>query len=330
MHHSKFPFDSGQLVVTKDGCAYQDVLDSFPEAKSISVVTFNISWWRDDVLDKLKQSNASLRVISNIPGRRKDVEDLGKRRLGKLSIRRYWKRLSPRSLGIRAEVFFCFENHAKIIMTDKIAYVGSANFSDESSGNWEAGVIIRDVAALAKLVKEIDLIQATSIRFYGEELADIIKPLTKARFGIEKVMDEFSWYPTAENRKRFVTRLDKIRTLLREADLAWGYYSERFGPISQWVEYQSLAKIGSLLSEVKGCSAKIEAAEAGDIPADDIATDDDGTISDVGWEGYGEQLERSRDKVILAIRREARRFISQVETACKHIGDSMSRIDNTA
>ena len=37
-------------------------------------------------------------------------------------------KLSPQNIAEKAEIYFCFSNHAKIIMTDNIAYVGSSNF----------------------------------------------------------------------------------------------------------------------------------------------------------------------------------------------------------
>lgn len=42
-------------------------------------------------------------------------------------------KLNPDNLGIKTTVFFDFSNHGKIIMTDSIVYVGSANYSEESA-----------------------------------------------------------------------------------------------------------------------------------------------------------------------------------------------------
>lgn len=52
---------------------------------------------------------------------------------------------SPQKIADKAEVYFCFSNHAKIIMTDNIAYVGTSNFSEESVENFESSFISRDV-----------------------------------------------------------------------------------------------------------------------------------------------------------------------------------------
>lgn len=53
-------------------------------------------------------------------------------------------KLKPESLGLKTTVFFDFSNHGKIIMTDSIVYVGSANYSEESANNTEFGFLSED------------------------------------------------------------------------------------------------------------------------------------------------------------------------------------------
>ena len=49
---------------------------------------------------------------------------------------------------------FNFANHAKIIGTENILYIGSANYSDESSDNIESGTIITDKVAINRIYEE--------------------------------------------------------------------------------------------------------------------------------------------------------------------------------
>lgn len=51
-------------------------------------------------------------------------------------------------------MLFNFTNHAKIIGTENILYVGSANYSDESEDNIESGTIITDKEAIKSIYKE--------------------------------------------------------------------------------------------------------------------------------------------------------------------------------
>lgn len=46
------------------------------------------------------------------------------------------------------------ENHAKIFISDTIAFIGSANFSIGSNNNYECGTIIRDIDTIEKIRRE--------------------------------------------------------------------------------------------------------------------------------------------------------------------------------
>ncbi|MGD9678725.1 MAG: hypothetical protein AB7V16_10330 [Vulcanibacillus sp.] len=63
--------------------------------------------------------------------------------------------MRPDSIGEKAKVFFNFDNHGKIIMTNNVVYVGSANYSEESENNIEFGIISRDLDYITFLKEEI-------------------------------------------------------------------------------------------------------------------------------------------------------------------------------
>lgn len=74
----------------------------------------------------------------------------------------YWtssERGTYHSAGFSA--FFNLHNHAKIIVTENIVYIGSANFSNESAKSIETGVIIEDRDFFAEIVKD-------SLSYYDE------------------------------------------------------------------------------------------------------------------------------------------------------------------
>jgi hypothetical protein len=48
------------------------------------------------------------------------------------------EKLAPQEFVPLASISFCFSNHSKIIMTDTVGYIGSANYSDESANDWES------------------------------------------------------------------------------------------------------------------------------------------------------------------------------------------------
>ena len=98
------------------------------------------------------------------------------RQRGATAIARYLAALNPEGFGPLARVFFCFANHAKIILTDAVVYVGSANYSEESARNWEAGVVIRDPTALAAIAAAVDEIEADSVEYFGETMRKAVAP----------------------------------------------------------------------------------------------------------------------------------------------------------
>ncbi|NWQ43309.1 hypothetical protein MLOOGBEN_21650 [Bacillus sp. EB106-08-02-XG196] len=151
--------NNGVLNLSKNEIGYQAVLDDFKHATHVNVVTYNISQNDSQLIDSLKKLNedVTLNVVTNIPGRF-ETYYVPKRKVYKTpaqkaleNIEHYCSVLNP--VGFKCDVFtyFNFNNHAKIISTNNIAYIGSANFSDESRSNFEAGVIIHDKAIVARI-----------------------------------------------------------------------------------------------------------------------------------------------------------------------------------
>lgn len=63
---------SGGTFVTLDGdINYREVLDDFQQAKIIRIITYNISknQKNDALLDALKDTEAEIRLITNVPSR---------------------------------------------------------------------------------------------------------------------------------------------------------------------------------------------------------------------------------------------------------------------
>lgn len=145
-----------KLIMTRDEFGYSEVLESLNTAKFIRVVTYNISKESDILIDKIEKLSESKDVIivSNIPGRFKKYTSSYARGKAKMGIENYIERLNPDNYDANIRTFFNFGNHSKIIMSDTVAYVGSANFSDESKNNNECGILIRD----KRVINEIDSI----------------------------------------------------------------------------------------------------------------------------------------------------------------------------
>lgn len=151
--------------VTKDECAFQSILDTFETASRITIVTYNVTEKSTTLFEALRTTKARVVLISNIPARSRwyygSQADKWKESARK-QITQYMALLDPNSFNGNVETWFCFSNHAKIILTDTIGFVGSANFSVASSNNWEAGVIVRDAATISQIESLVNEIKADS------------------------------------------------------------------------------------------------------------------------------------------------------------------------
>lgn len=137
---------NGELVLSKDENGYAEVLEDFQDASSITIVTYNISSYKDDLLSNLHQlsSDKEVMVITKVPSRWEYYRNDYKKEEALKQMEQYCSRLDPGNFSCHLSTFFNQKNHAKIIMTENIAYIGSQNFSDESRNNFESGIIIRD------------------------------------------------------------------------------------------------------------------------------------------------------------------------------------------
>ena len=123
------PNVTGELILTKNESGYQEVLDSFATATSVTVVTYNISKKQDGLLGALRGLQIEVLLISAIPSRldwyAPSYAGQYLKKNAAAAIELYLQKLAPEEFGPLASLNFCFDNHAKIIMTDTVAYVGS-------------------------------------------------------------------------------------------------------------------------------------------------------------------------------------------------------------
>ena len=152
----------GEVILGRESMNYQIVLDDFPKAKQIRILTYNISrnQYKNELINALKsiKEDADVKIVSNIPSRMPTYFSTpagdSMRRSYRNNFTAYLERLNPENFQSNPEVLFNFTNHAKIIGTENILYIGSANYSDESSDNIESGTIITDKEAINKIYEE--------------------------------------------------------------------------------------------------------------------------------------------------------------------------------
>lgn len=146
-------------------------------AEEITIVTYNISERNAALVDGLRMAgqHCKINIITNIPARWETYYGDAFRAKARDKINLYLSKLNPEKLGIKPEVFFDFSNHGKIIMTNNVAYVGSANYSEESARNTEFGFISRDKDFIAFIQSEIlPEIEASAIPYYEYDFTPLL------------------------------------------------------------------------------------------------------------------------------------------------------------
>lgn len=171
-------FTGGRFVSLKNELNYKEVLADFPSAKIIRILTYNISknQKRDALLDALKNTVADIQLITNVPSRMESYFDseAGRRMrsTARNNIQIYISKLNPEHFAGQFIPYFSVHNHAKIIGTENIVYIGSANYSNESADNIETGVLIEDKDFIRELYSEFfDKVKKDALSYFDESFS---------------------------------------------------------------------------------------------------------------------------------------------------------------
>lgn len=165
----EYTISDSKFVFSKNELGYQEVIDEMPSAKEITIITYNISDKQDYLINCLKNTSddCEINIITNIPTRWEYYYAGSYRERARQKINFYMSKLDPQKFGNNVEVLFNFSNHGKIIMTDKIVYIGSENFSEESEKNTEFGIISKDVNFIGYLKNVIfEDVKSDSATYY--------------------------------------------------------------------------------------------------------------------------------------------------------------------
>ena len=128
-----------------------EVLEKGNIDEDVFISTYNLSFNNSSLIDSLKKMQSRVKIITNIPGRFENYTTDSSREKAKKKIEYYFNVFKDDSEIIH---LINLGLHGKMILIgNKIGYIGSANFSDESSNSIEIGVIIKD-SNILKQMKE--------------------------------------------------------------------------------------------------------------------------------------------------------------------------------
>lgn len=186
--------DDVKLIMTNNEFGYSEVLDTLEEAKFVRIVTYNISNESKNLINKIEEFNEDkdVVIITNIPARFKRYKSSYARNRAKKTIHNYIDKLNPEKYDANIRSFFNFGNHSKIIMTDVAAYIGSANFSDESKNNNECGVLIKDKNVINEINSVFIQMQIDeSVSYYSSEYMKVFVSITNLLTKSEIYYDDY-------------------------------------------------------------------------------------------------------------------------------------------
>ena len=194
-------FSGGRFVSLDGELNYKEVLDDFSTAEVIRIITYNISknQRNDRLLDALKDVDADIQLITNVPSRMGQYFNTNAgnnmRSAARNNINIYISKLDPNNFQHKFVPYFNVHNHAKLIGTENIVYIGSANYSNESASNIETGVLIEDKDFIQKLYNEFfDKVREDSLSYFDENFSAfrlfILSLYTKFQYHHKKMITD--------------------------------------------------------------------------------------------------------------------------------------------
>jgi hypothetical protein len=338
------------IFLSKGSCAFQEVLERFPFSSALTIVTFNISTsdsWLWEAIGKLP-ATAVVRIFFNTRKR----FDSSRKEQAKIEARKqitaYTSRLDPIRFPANTTVWFCEDNHAKIIMTDDMAYVGSANFSAESNRNWECGVIIRDPSVITELAEAVSALETDSVRFFGSAIKDLLMPLNAVleslRISGAALSSEYelgmgahdllSWDLSEDALDDLVECMEVIRQVVGKCDESTSDDGQPLG----WVRSTIQMRIVETIQELAAGSDSLHSLARfnPDRHVSSVIEEDGGPNIDILAEaGVGDAVERRRELVSLAqedsqhLLKLMRELYAQVRRVISRTATTSPLIDNT-
>ena len=276
-----------KFVYSKNELGYQEVLDNFEMASEITIITYNISEKKNALVSALRKAgeHCVVNIITNIPSRWETYYGDTFRDKARRKINLYLLKLKPESLGINSTVFFDFSNHGKIIMTDCIVYIGSANYSEESANNTEFGFISRDKEFIDYINSEVlPDVQASAIPYYEYNYTALLLEARVALSAVYNIKNELyeevyrlhddvdgEWYYYVEHEATLtVSTLDKVVQIVNEACKVASDIYDAIDTITNGDEdetitandvYEDLLYLCSRIEEVRSFDTLIELSE---------------------------------------------------------------------
>jgi len=197
----------GEVVTTKGSLCFQEVVESFATSKRIAIATYSLSPLVEDIYHKYGGPGVRFEIISNVPNlirNKASLKDFEKDLF-------HLRKLSALS---NAECFVNFYNHAKVVIGDAIAYIGSANFSYGSKSNHECGLIIRGSQDVNAVYQQVFVpLRNASRPFLGTKTSEISMALSSLLRIADELLEQIDDYFGKDLCHELMTFCDRLESI---------------------------------------------------------------------------------------------------------------------
>lgn len=279
----EFVTQDAKFVYSKDDLGYQEVLDDFKTTSTITIVTYNLSNDNDDLLIsavRAASEHCSINIITNIPSRWETYYTANARNRAKKQIGLYLSKLSSETFRKDSSIFFDFSNHGKIIMTDSVVYIGSANYSSGSASHTEFGFISRDPKFIQYITSEvIPSMKNSALPYYEYDYTALLIEANVALASIYNIENElhdtvYSWYSNTNGEGFYYNDseaslteeiLDKVLRVIRNSCEVSGELYDALVVINRDDKYETETDwANDIYDELRSIYSKIEQLSCSD------------------------------------------------------------------
>ncbi|PAD15449.1 hypothetical protein CHH73_15235, partial [Shouchella clausii] len=207
----------------------------------VFILTYNISAKNTNLINTLEKipSTTTVDIITNIPNRFETYYGNARNKARKL-INVYLNKLDPEKFNSIFSTHFNFKNHAKIIMTNNIVFIGSSNFSDESASNIECGIISRNSDFISMLRKTIiPQLKESSEEYYSDDI-------------MNKLIIEYKF-----NYFLLSSIIEEVRMSCHSVYNERGIYQEIFGLMNSYYFAENLEKLKATMDEFENACYRV-------------------------------------------------------------------------
>jgi hypothetical protein len=181
------------VVLSQGEHGFRRVVDEIHPTSALSIATYNLSYDMISYLETLGP-DVAVEIVTNIPNRFDSYLGWGPREKARKAIELYKAWLDPERFSAKVASYFNVNSHAKMVIVDSIAYVGSANFSGASANKYECGFVIEGDAHVAHLKGVFGDLKTASIEHLGGHIDEVLEAAALCRDASESLgnlADEF-------------------------------------------------------------------------------------------------------------------------------------------